>query len=124
MKKKRRVRYYTPDDRPAGDEIDRLVAQTIYGTIHNSSWFIKEKRKIHYYGPRFSTDLTDAMEALRFYNLHYGHLVKSYCLLEQTEKGPYSATAELRHEGPMYTRSWAPTLPLAISRMLLKAPKK
>lgn len=126
--KKRSKKHVDIDDLQAGDEIDGQLAQYLYGNI-NTTWFIQDKGKCaQYFGPRFSCKITDAMDALHYYRKHYGRLITSYCLLEHLEGGPYACTAELRlvgkYSSPVILRSWAPTLPLAITRVLLKAPKQ
>lgn len=120
------------DDMKAGTALDELVAKNIFKQFWrdpgNSTWFIKDKRQLLYYGPNFSGNTFDAMAALEFYIANYS--VLSYKLIEQMEKGPFSCTAEFRlpgeikEAGDRYVRSWAPTLALAISRALAKAPKK
>lgn len=123
--KKRSKKYVDIDDMTAGDDIDGRVAQSLYGNIHNATWFVQDKGKMRYFGPRFSCRIVDAIDVLNYYMKNYGHLISSYCLLEHTEKGPYACTAELRRIGSnLIIRSWGPTLPLAISRLMLKAPKK
>ena len=131
MKKKKT--YVDFDDLEAGDKIDRYLALHVYGgnklvEFYHSHWFVKEKRgKYQYLGPRFSSDMAEAMKALNFYIKH--HDVTSYSLIVQMEKGPYSCVAEMRRpsaelSGISYARAWAPTLPLAIVRMLLSIPIK
>lgn len=125
----KRKDYIDIDGLKAGDELDRQVAKNVYSKLCDSSWFIpiKGRKRPQYFGPRFSTDLKDSMEALTEYVKRYGYMIKSYCLIEQTEKGPYSCTAEMRIATGTelsYVRSWAPTMPHAIARMLSKVPTK
>lgn len=123
--KKRSKKHIDIDDMKAGTELDELVAKNVY-VSHCATWFIKDGRKILYYGPRFSENLAEAMSAIKFYIVH--HKVISYKLDEQLEKNPFACTAEMRIPGKFYDlsyiRSWAPALPLAIARMLAKVPKK
>jgi len=113
-----------PDCMSAGDELDMLVASNVYKGKNGTSWFVKDKKKVLYLGPKFSTDITDAMKALTTFVKN--HTTLSYRLDEQLEEGPYSCTVELRFPsaltGIRYSRSWANTLPLAIARVLAKAP--
>jgi hypothetical protein len=115
------------DGMKAGDELDKLVALNVFHVAKNSMWFVKNKKKTQYLGPQFSTNISDAMEALNFYVKHNPTML-SYNLGEQLEKGPYSCTAELRFpsslSGIQYVRCWASTVSLAIARVLAKAPKK
>lgn len=117
MKKKQ-----CPDDMKAGDELDKLVALNVYKG-RNASWFIKDKKNVIYVGPKFSTDIADSMAALKTYCTF--NSVRFYNLNEQSEEGPYSCTAEIgvTPEPMRYSRSWGPTLPLAIARVLAKAPR-
>lgn len=130
--KKKKTKYIDPDALRAGDELDRLVAVGVFEPhwrdSKNSDWFVKGKKhdQAHYFGPKFSQDMSYAVEALTFYYKHTNGIL-SYRLDHQMEEGPYSCTAELRmmpeipDGGVHYVRAWAPTLPLAISRMLVKA---
>ena len=127
MKRKKHV---DVDGLRAGDELDKIVALNIYGHLHDSSWFIddKKRKKTQYFGPAFSTNYNDAMNALNQYLRARRGCVKSYCIVQQMEEGPYSCIAELRLPGEFdnlrYVRAWAPTLPLALARLLAKAPMK
>lgn len=112
------------DSIPAGDKLDMLVASNVYKGKHCTTWFVKDKKKVLYLGPKFSTDINDAMKALATFIKN--NTMLSYRLDEQLENGPYSCTAEFRFPSPLtgvrYSRSWASTLPLAIARVLAKAP--
>lgn len=123
--KKRNKKHIDIDDMKVGTELDELVARNIYA-VHCPTWFIRDGRKLLYYGPRFSESINDALGAIKFYITH--HKVLSYKLDEQIKKDPFACTAEMRLPGTFYdlsyVRSWAPTLPLAIARMLAKVPKK
>lgn len=127
MKRKKLV---DVDDLKAGDELDTLVALNLYGHLHDASWFVDDKKhkKTQYFGPAFSTNYHDAMDALNQYLRVRRGCVKSYCIVQQMEEGPYSCIAEVRLPGEFdnlkYVRAWASTMPLAIARLLAKVPMK
>lgn len=118
------------DDLRAGDELNKLVAINLYGHLHEATWFVddKKRKKTLYFGPAFSSNYKDAIDALNYYLKVRRGCVKSYCLVQQMEEGPYSCIAEMRLPGEFemltYVRAWGDTMPLAIARMLAKVPMK
>lgn len=123
MKKKKHIDI---DDMKAGDDIDWMLAQRLYDQKSRNMWFVEGPRKNskpQYFGPKYSTSLIDAMTALNIYCLTYKHLIKAWRLREEQGEDPFACTAEVMlSQSCMSVRSWAPTMPLAITRMLLKAP--
>lgn len=127
MKKKKHIDI---EDMKAGDDIDWLVAKRLYSEDNrNKLWFVKDTRKNskpQYFGPRYSTSMIDAMTALDLYCSNYKHLIKAWYLREQLAEDPYACSAEvmLARSEFIWIRSWAPTMPLAIARLMLKVPLK
>jgi hypothetical protein len=125
MKKKKHI---DVDDMKAGDDIDWMLTKKLYDDkTRNKLWFIKGPRgKYQYFGPRYSTSLEEALSALYVYCGTHKEIVKAYYLREEMgdSNNPYACTAEILFNRPQFfaIRSWASTMPLAITRMLLKAP--
>lgn len=118
------------EDMKAGDDIDWLVAKRMFDAENrNKLWYVKGPRKNskpQYFGPKYSSSMEDAMSVLNIYCSNYKHLIRAWYLREQLGEDPYACSAEvmLARSEFIWIRSWAPTVPLAIARLMLKVPLK